>query len=115
MPLIEEGTFDIVLTNPPFGAKDETANIVTPYKMGRTGKQKREVLLLERHIRLLRPGGRLAVVIPEGILSNKNDWRIRELILEECIVKAVIRLPQDAFKMSEGAACTGVLYAIKKS
>ena len=114
-PLIEEGTFDIVLTNPPFGAKDETANIVTPYKMGRTGKQKREVLLLERHIRLLRPGGRLAVVIPEGILSNKNDWRIRELILEECIVKAVIRLPQDAFKMSEGAACTSVLYAIKKN
>lgn len=113
-PLIDEGAFDIVLTNPPFGAKDETPNVTSPYILGRTGKQKREVLLLERHVRLLRPGGRIAVVIPEGILSNKNDNRIREYLRDECIIRAVIRLPQDAFRMSEGAACTSVLYAVKK-
>ena len=53
-------------------------------------------------------------VIPEGILSNRNDSHIRHFILNNCIIKAVIRLPQDAFKMSEGAACTSILYAIKK-
>jgi type I restriction enzyme M protein len=114
-PAIEEGTFDIVLTNPPFGARDDVDRIVSKYDLGRGGSQKREVLLLERQVRLLRPGGRLAVVIPEGILSNKNDRHIREFIFHECIVKAVIRLPQDAFKMSEGAACTSILYAIKKN
>jgi type I restriction enzyme M protein len=114
-PAIDEGTFDVVLTNPPFGAKDESPHILKPYDLGKGKSQKREVLLLERQIRLLRPGGRLAVVIPEGILSNKNDQHIRQYILSECIVKAVIRLPQDAFKMSEGAACTSVLYAVKRN
>lgn len=112
-PAIEEGTFDTVLTNPPFGAKDDQKHILKNYELG--GKsQKREVLLIERCIRFLRPGGRMAVVIPEGILSNKGDKRVRDYIRQHCIVKAVIRLPQDAFKMSEGAACTSVLYAVKK-
>ena len=113
-PNIEEGSFDIVLTNPPFGAQDNVRRILKEYELGDRGTQKREVLLLERQVRLLRPGGKLAVVIPEGILSNKNDWEIRSFLLRECNVKAVIRLPQDAFKMSGGAACTSVLFALKK-
>ena len=113
-PDIQEGTFHVVLTNPPFGAKDKIPAILKYYHLGRGQSQKREALLLERQIRLLEPGGRLAVVIPEGILSNKTDQRLRDHIAETCIVKAVVRLPQDAFKMSEGAACTSVLYAIKK-
>lgn len=114
-PTIDEGAFDVVLTNPPFGAHDSESRILGHYTLGRTGKsQKREVLLLERQIRLLRPGGKLAVVIPEGVLSNKVDRHIRQFILNECIVKAIVRLPQDAFKMSEGAACTSILYAVRK-
>ena len=115
-PTIEEGSFDVVLTNPPFGAHDNIPRILQHYELGKTKRQKRETLLLERQVRLLRPGGRIAVVIPEGILSNKSlDRRLRQYILRECVVKAVIRLPQDAFKMSEGAACTSVLYAVKKN
>jgi type I restriction-modification system DNA methylase subunit len=113
-PSVQEGTFDIVLTNPPFGAVDKSPRILEPYELGRGHSQKREVLMLERCIRLLRPGGRMAVVIPEGILSNKLDQRIRNFIRRECIIKAIIRLPQDAFQMSQGAACTSILYAIKK-
>jgi type I restriction enzyme M protein len=113
-PEITEGSFDIVLTNPPFGARDDTPRILAPYELGIGRSAKREVLLLERQIRLLRPGGRIAVVIPEGILSNRNDSRIRDYIRRECVIKAVIRLPQDAFRLSEGAACTSVLYAVKK-
>ncbi len=113
-PEIDDGGFDIVLTNPPFGARDDVAKILEPYELGTGRGAKREVLLLERQIRLLRPGGRIAVVIPEGILSNRNDRHIRDYIRRECIVKAVIRLPQDAFRLSEGAACTSILYATKK-
>ena len=113
-PAVEDGWFDVVLTNPPFGARDAAPEILRHYELGRTGRQKREVLLLERQIRLLRPGGKLFVVLPEGILSNKRDAAIRRYILDHCVVKAVIRLPQDAFKMSEGAACTSLLYAVKK-
>jgi type I restriction enzyme M protein len=113
-PEVLDGSFDIVLTNPPFGARDKLQSILQYYELGRNQGQKREVLLLERCIRLLRPGGRMAAVIPEGILSNKNDSLLRNYIRRECIIKAVIRLPQDAFKMSEGAACTSILYLIKK-
>lgn len=113
-PKIDEGTFDIVLTNPPFGARDKTEHILEFYELGNGASEKREVLMLERCIRLLRPGGRMAAVVPEGILSNKSDKRIREYILRTCVVRAVIRLPQDAFKRSEGAACTSVLYVQKK-
>ena len=113
-PDIQDGTFQIVLTNPPFGAKDDSRSILSHYTLGKGKSQKREVLLLERQIRLLEPGGRLCVVIPEGILSNKNDQRLREYIGVMCDVKAVVRLPQDAFKMSEGAACTSILYAVRK-
>ena len=112
---IEEGTFDVVLTNPPFGARDDIPRILQHYELGKGKSQKREALLLERQIRLLRPGGRIAAVIPEGVLSNKSsDRHLRKYILRECVVKAVIRLPQDAFKMSKGAACTSILYAVKK-
>ena len=48
-------------------------------------------------------------------MSNKTDRPIRRYILDHCNVKAVIRLPQDAFKMSEGAACTSLLFAVKKN
>lgn len=113
-PAVEEGTFDVVLTNPPFGARDDLPAILSQYELGGGKPQKREVLLLERCIRLLRPGGRIVVVIPEGNLSNANDRGIRAFIREHCIVRAVIRLPQDAFKMSEGAACTSILFAVKK-
>ena len=113
-PEVEEGSFDVVLTNPPFGARDASRNILDHYELGRTKSQKREVLLLERQIRLLRPGGKLFVVLPEGILSNKLDKSIRRYILDNCNVRAVIRLSQNAFKISEGAACTSLLFAIKK-
>ena len=113
-PRVDEGSFDTVLTNPPFGARDATPKILNQYDLGRSKSQKREVLLLERQIRLLRPGGKLFVLLPEGILSNKLDSPIRRYILDNCNVKTVIRLPQDAFKMSDGASCTSLLFAIKK-
>jgi len=112
-PGIGEGTFDIVLTNPPFGASDQRNDTFARYELMRNS-QKRVVLFVERCLRLLKPGGRMAIVIPEGILSNKNDRYVRNLLRREAIIKAVIRLPQDAFKMSEGAACTSILFVAKK-
>ena len=115
VPEVEDNTFDIVLTNPPFGAKDSVEEILEHYELGIGKSQKREVLMLERCIRLLKPGGCMAIVIPEGILSNKYDARTRAYIREHCVVKAIVRLPQDTFKMSDGAACTSILYVKKKN
>src|SRR5574341_82188 len=113
-PSVDEGTFNIVLTNPPFGAKDTTRRILDNFDLGVGGSQKREVLMLERCIRLLKPNGRMAIVVPEGILSNKTDRHIREYLRKNCIIKAVIRLPQDTFQMSDGAANTSILFVIKR-
>ncbi len=114
-PAIDDGTFDVVLTNPPFGATERSSTILSSFELGRgRASQPREVLFLEKCVDLLVPGGRLVTVIPEGILSNKTCRRIREFLRTECVINAVVRLPQDAFKMSEGAACTSVLLAVKK-
>ena len=113
-PGIDEEAFDVVLTNPPFGARDRSRRILDSFELGRATSQPRYALMLERCLRLLRPGGRIATVIPEGLVSNKLENDIRDLLRRECVIKAVIRLPQNAFKMSGGAACTSILYAVKK-
>lgn len=114
---VKEGIFNVAVTNPPFGAKDE-GEYIKDYELGAKTKvrlsQKREVLFIERCIRFLKPGGRLAIIVPEGILTNQSDREIRDYIRRECIIKASIRLPQDAFKMSEGASYTSILFVTKK-
>ena len=84
------------------------------------------VLFLDRCLQLLKPGGRLLIVLPDGVLCNSGDRYVREYIMGEkdeatgefhggkAIVKAVISLPSDAFKLSGTGAKTSVLYLQKR-
>src|SRR4029079_47107 len=84
------------------------------------------VLFIDRCLHLLKPGGRLLIVLPDGILCNSGDRYVREYLMGtkdiatgECnggkaIVKAVISLPADAFKLSGTGAKTSVLYVQKR-
>jgi type I restriction enzyme M protein len=83
-------------------------------------------LFVDRCLQLLRPGGRLLIILPDGVLCNSGDKYIREYIMgrkdEEtgqfhggkAIVKAVISLPQDAFKLAGTGAKTSILYLQKR-
>src|SRR5258708_21560939 len=84
------------------------------------------ILFIDRCLQLLKPGGRLMIVLPDGVLCNSGDRYVREYIMGKkdeqtgqflggkAIVKAVISLPSDTFKLSGTGAKTSVLYLQKR-
>lgn len=115
---IEEEKFDLVITNPPFGNKDK-GKILESYELGKKeGKllkeQLREVLFVERCIKLLKKGGELAILLPDGVLNNEQLFYIRDFIKRETIIKAVISLPDRAFKASGANSKTSLLFLRRK-
>jgi type I restriction enzyme M protein len=123
--LEKRGGFDIILTNPPFGSgpgKDITeAKILEKYENGKEGenvkkRQIPQILFLELCIRLLRPGGRMAIVIPDGILNNagKDYKKIRDFIRRHTIIKAIIDLPPGTFRPYGSNVKASILYIQKK-
>lgn len=107
--------FDIVLTNPPFGSKGkvEDQNILRPYllarKWNRIGNDKwnvtrnvlagqsPEILFIEKSLKLLQPGGRMAIVLPDGLLQNVSNGHVRFWLRSQAKVLGVISIPQEAF------------------
>jgi type I restriction enzyme M protein len=97
--------FDLVITNPPFGAQVTAAdrNYLADFELGRQpdGKprraQKTEILFVERVWEFLKPGGRAGIVLPDGILSNTSLQYVRDFILDRFQVLAVVSLPSTAF------------------
>lgn len=88
---------DIVLTNPPFGGREEDgieSNFPKRFQTRETAD-----LFLALIIRLLRPGGRAAVVLPDGSLFGEGvKTRLKEDLLEECNLHTIVRLPNSVFK-----------------
>ena len=88
---------DIVLTNPPFGGREEDgieSNFPQHFRTRETAD-----LFLALIIRLLKSGGRAAVVLPDGSLFGEGvKTRLREHLLEECNLHTIVRLPNSVFK-----------------
>jgi type I restriction enzyme M protein len=93
--------FDIILTNPPFGAtvKSTEKDYLGHYELGKRKKnQSTEILFIERCIDLVKPKtGRIGIVLPDGILTNSTSQYVRNLIMGRCQILAIISLPQFAF------------------
>ena len=96
--------YDIILTNPPFGAVKSDNAILQNYTLGSKDRarkqQKTEILFIERCFQLLKPSGILGIVLPDGILSNKSLNYVRQFINDNFVVKAIISLPDFTFKPS---------------
>lgn len=92
--------FDIILTNPPFGSimREEARSMLGRFDLG---KKKRsvpfEVLAIERCYQFLKPGGKFAIVLPDGNLGNSNVQFVRNWLLEHMMFKGVISLPSETF------------------
>ncbi|MBB5886135.1 hypothetical protein DYQ93_13070 [Xanthomonas sp. LMG 8992] len=94
----------LILANPPFGAREKEAKILANYEFGSKRKkrisQKTEVLFVEKALRLLRPEGRLLIVLPTGLLSADSYEDLRMLILRTSWVKGIFNLPTHTFVQS---------------
>jgi type I restriction enzyme M protein len=155
---IFEGRFDIILTNPPFGANVEPSDRIleeqvmlpddiereyvriygNPYmealarvraakgkpiaslfelpkakRKGPLGNVKTELLFIERCLDLLKPGGRLGIVLPESVFNNPSLAYVREFCENRAFVRAVVSLPQDTF-VSSGASVKASLLFMQK-
>lgn len=129
---IKLDSFDVLVTNPPFGSKISIKgdDILNQYKLGYKwkrdkkskiwqmsnklfDKQPPQILFIERCIQLLKPGGRMAIVLPDGILGNVTDGYVRKIILENTNIIAIVDLPIETFMPSTGTK-TSVLFLEKK-
>jgi len=133
---IKLGTFDVVLTNPPFGKKISITkkSILQQFDLGKEVKKKKngeieftsrirksqvpDILFLERCIQFLKPptngmsGGRMGIVLPRGTLNNPDlleDKACRKWIFENTKILAVIDLPEDSFQPYTGTTTSLVL------
>mgnify|MGYP002679622768 FL=1 len=127
----EYGTFDFIITNPPFGSnirQTEQAYMKT-YQLGkkendwlavksqsgddtRDGQQS-EVLFLEQDYKFLKDGGMLAIVLPDGILTNSSMQYVRTLLEDWFRIVAVVSMPQTAFSANGAGVKSSVLFLKK--
>ena len=107
--------FDIILTNPPFGSIIKNQDVLARYELGkRRRSQLTEVLFIERCLKLLMPGGMLAIVVPDGVLSNITLKYVRDFIDQNAIWKAIISLSQETFVPYGSGMKTSLLFLQKK-
>ena len=111
----KRGGFDIILTNPPFGSIIKNQDVLARYELGkRRRSQLTEALFIERCLKLLMPGGMLAIVVPDGVLSNITLKYVRDFIDQNAIWKAIISLPQETFVPYGSGMKTSLLFLQKK-
>jgi len=134
---IKDGDFNIVLTNPPFAGKitgKEQLSAFELYDLRQSGKladdedeadggekpkakrnvssMKRDILFIERCLRFLKPGGRMAIVLPQGNLNNIGTKALREWIMQKGRILAVVGLGVNTFRPFTGTK-TSVLFLQK--
>lgn len=98
-PDLSAGSFDIILTNPPFGSLlSSSEDISKNFTISSTKRNvPLEVLAIERCWEFLRPGGRIGIVLPDGILTNKHSASVRDWIIEHFKVRGICELPVETF------------------
>ncbi len=114
----KEFNFDILMANPPFAGDIKESRIIHKYDLGYNDKNKpkskvgRDILFIERNLNFLKPGGRMAIVLPQGRFNNTSDKNIREYISEKARILAVVGLNVNTFKPHTGTK-TSVLFVQK--
>ena len=110
--------FDLLLANPPFAGEIKEKNLLSQYVLGKNAKGKipkkveRHLLFIERNIDFVRPGGRLAVVLPQGIFNNTSAEYIRKYIMQKARILAVVGLHGNSFKPHTGTK-TSIIFLQK--
>jgi type I restriction enzyme M protein len=117
----DELKFDVILANPPFAGEMKDRKMLAHYDLAKRAlkrakdkqpKEERDVLFIERILKWLKPGGRAAIVLPQGKFNNSSLAFIREWILKKARLLAVVGLHPNTFKPHTGTK-TSVLFIQK--
>lgn len=107
--------FDILMANPPFAGDIKESRILARYELSKNENDKvqnkvgRDILFIERNLNMLKSGGRMAIVLPQGRFNNSSDKRIRNFINERARILAVIGLHGNVFKPHTGTKTSVLL------
>lgn len=110
--------FDILMANPPFAGDIKESRLLHQYELAFKANKKaqskvgRDILFIERNLDFLKPGGRMAIVLPQGRLNNTTDKPIRDFIAQHGRILAVVGLHGNTFKPHTGTK-TSVLFIQK--
>ena len=114
--------FDVILANPPFAGEIKDRKMLAHYELAKPAlkragddkqpKEERDVLFIERILKMLRPGGRAAIVLPQGKFNNSSMAFIREWVLKKARLLSVVGLHPNTFKPHTGTK-TSVLFVQK--
>jgi len=106
--------FDVVLTNPPFAGEIKEGSILEGYELYRKGRRlERDVLFLERCIKLLKPGGRIGIVLPYNKLGSQAWAYLREWLYKNLRIVAVLGLGRNTF-LPHTHQKASILFGIKR-
>jgi type I restriction enzyme M protein len=127
----EPGNFKVLMTNPPFGSKGKVTDkrILQNFELGYKWEQEKngrwiktnkildgqipEILFIERSLQLLAEGGRMAIVLPDGILNNASLKYVREFIVSKARILGVVSLPTGTFLQAGVNPKTSLLFLQK--
>jgi|688.fasta_scaffold53366_5 type I restriction enzyme M protein len=110
-----EFEFDVLMANPPFAGDIKETRIINHYDLAKKANGKwetkvgRDILFIERNLDFLKPGGRMAIVLPQGRFNNSSDKNIRDFIAERCRILAVVGLHGNTFKPHTGTKTSVLL------
>jgi type I restriction enzyme M protein len=112
---VRDGTYDVVLLDPPLGRVAPDKGPYRNLELARHPSIGLEALFLERALTLLRPGGRLAVLVPDGLLSSPAHLPARRWLVDNTVFRAIISLPPEAFAPVGHAGKASILLLEKNS
>ena len=110
--------FDLLLANPPFAGQIKQRKLLSRYALAKDKKGKiknkvsRHILFIERNLNLVKEGGRLAIVLPQGIFDNISQINIRDYIIKRAKILAVVGLHTNSFKPHTGTK-TSIIFLQK--
>jgi len=125
-------SFDVLMANPPFAGDIKDARVIRRYELAKKLEEKvdaktgqrltrekgwqdkvsRDILFVERNLDLLRPGGRMAIVLPQGRFNNSSEKQLRQYVAGRARLLAVVGLHPNSFKPHTGTK-TSVLFVQK--
>jgi len=110
--------FDVLLANPPFAGEIKEKHLLAQYTLGKNAKGKmqnkveRHLLFIERNLDFVKAGGRLAIVLPQGIFNNTSEEYVRKHIMQKARILAVVGLHGNSFKPHTGTK-TSIIFLQK--
>ncbi len=110
-PKMAEEAFDLILANPPFKGSLDYGDVHSSLT-GKVKTKKTELLFLVLMLRMLKLGGRCAVIVPDGVMfgSSKAHVALRQLLVEDNQLEAVVKLPAGAFKPYAGVSTAILIF-----